>query len=138
MAVAFGARSNLSMRARKGLGASPPKWGPGAKPKKLRGTWQQLVFVVFLDVDGGGGSGLETSQGGRGGAGSRFCKRDWHGSKADKKQGCPKGPPPDAVHMSRKLVGPEPVQNTQKLPAAADTQDEARQSQVTRPNTSRE
>jgi len=42
-------------------------------------------------------------------------------SKADKKQGCPKGPQPDAVHMSSKLV-----QNTQKLPAAADTQDEAR------------
>jgi len=25
---------------------------------------------------------------------------------------CPKGPPPDAVHMSSKLVDPEPVQNT--------------------------
>jgi len=27
------------------------------------------------------------------------CKRDWHGSKAEKK-GCRKGPPPDAVQMS--------------------------------------
>jgi len=43
------------------------------------------------------------------------CKRDWHGNKAEKKQGCPKGPPPDAVHMSSKLVGPEPVQNTLKI-----------------------
>jgi len=41
------------------------------------------------------------------------CKRNWHGSKAEKTQGSPKGPPPDAVHMSSKLVGPEPVQNTQ-------------------------
>jgi len=32
---------------------------------------------------------------------------DWHGSKAKKKQGCPKVPPPDAVHMSSKLAGPE-------------------------------
>jgi len=43
-----------------------------------------------------------------------YCKRDWHGSKAEKKQGCPKGPPPDAVHMSSKPVCPKPVQNTQK------------------------
>jgi len=34
---------------------------------------------------------------------------------------CPKGPPPDAVHMSSKLVHPEPVQNTKNVPAAADT-----------------
>jgi len=27
----------------------------------------------------------------------------------------PKGPPPDAVHMSSKLVDPEPVQNTQEI-----------------------
>jgi len=53
-------------------------------------------------------------------------------SKAEKKQGCPKGPPPDAVHMSSKLVGSEPVHNTQKLPAAADTQDETRQD-ISRP-----
>jgi len=34
--------------------------------------------------------------------------------------------PPDAVHMSSKLVDPEPIQNTQKkLPAAASTQYEA-------------
>jgi len=46
---------------------------------------------------------------------NQACKRDWHGSKADKKQGCPKGPPHYAVHMSSKLVGPEPVQNTQGL-----------------------
>jgi len=38
---------------------------------------------------------------------------------------CPKGPPPDAVHMSSKVVDPEPVQNTQQnSPAAADTQNE--------------
>jgi len=53
-------------------------------------------------------------------------------SKAEKKQGCPKGPPPNAVHMSSKLVGPASVQNTQSLPAAADTQDETRQD-VSRP-----
>jgi len=34
---------------------------------------------------------------------------------------CPWGPPPDAVHVSSKLVDPEPVQNTQNFPAAADT-----------------
>jgi len=28
---------------------------------------------------------------------------------------CPKGPPPDAAHMSGKLVDPEPVQNTQQI-----------------------
>jgi len=31
-------------------------------------------------------------------------KRDWHGTKPEKKQGCPKGPPPDAVHMSSKCI----------------------------------
>jgi len=37
-------------------------------------------------------------------------KRDMHTSKA---KNWAKGPPPDAVHMSSKLVGAEPVQNTQ-------------------------
>jgi len=73
MAVAFGARSNMSMLTRGSRGARPPIWGLGAKPNKLRGAWQGSVFAVVLDVDGGGGSSeqfLETSQGG---AGSRFC-----------------------------------------------------------------
>jgi len=39
------------------------------------------------------------------------CKRGSMQSKAEKKRGCPKGPPPDAVHMPSKLVDPEPVQN---------------------------
>jgi len=37
------------------------------------------------------------------------------------KQGCPKGSPSDAVHMSSKLVGPEQSTTPKKLPAAADT-----------------
>jgi len=42
------------------------------------------------------------------------CKRD--GMQARLKTGlsCPRGPPPDAVHMSSKLVHPEPVQTTQR------------------------
>jgi len=56
----------------------------------------------------------------------RCCKRDrvYIGMQANLKTGlsCPKGP--DAVHMSSKLVDPEPAQNTQKT-AAGDTQDEA-------------
>jgi len=35
-----GARSNMSMLARGSRGARPPSWGLGAKPGKLRGTWQ--------------------------------------------------------------------------------------------------
>jgi len=49
----------------------------------------------------------------------RAYKRAWHGSKAETRLGCPKGPPPDAVRMSSKPVDPEPVQNTQKRRAYA-------------------
>jgi len=33
---------------------------------------------------------------------------------AETRLGCLKGPPPDAMHMSCKLAGSEPVQNTHK------------------------
>jgi len=44
-----------------------------------------------------------------------LCKRDVMQARLKIGLRSPKGPPPDAVHMSSKLVGPpEPVQNTQK------------------------
>jgi len=54
------------------------------------------------------------------------CSRDDMQARLKTGLSRPKGPPPDAVHMSSKLVDPEPVHNIQKLPAATDTQDEAR------------
>jgi len=44
----------------------------------------------------------------------RTCKRVGVQARPETGLSCPKGPPPDAVHMSSKLVGLEPVQNTQK------------------------